>query len=879
MSDIQLTEEQLQAIDEFSKWYRNGKLHGFENYSFKLAGPAGTGKSTIAKYALENIGYSTNHQEVAKVAYTGKAALVMQQKGLDGAQTIHSAIYIPKEDIADAIKNLRNQLMVDTASLNSSENEDEKKILMDNIEYYKTEIALLQDKKDDELTWLLNPGSVLYEKRIIICDEASMVGGDIQKDLESFGVPVLYLGDQFQLSPISESKLDSVFFDSRGNTLDVNFTLTQIHRQAEGNPIIRYSRALRENRLREINFFGKETGVGTLLRVNRNKLSMEHLARAEQIIVGKNDTRHDINYYVREQLGRDSPYPQINDKIIFLKNNKNENVVNGMLGSVLSDADNFSEKSGSFKAKVLLETGEEKNSRLLTPYFSHPGDKDEIYRQTDNYSRKIYLHADYAYAITCHKCITLDTIVHTSNGIFQIGELDNNATVGEFRPFDSDIQACNGFSLEKVNAFYNNGESNTLKITTKKGFELKATDEHRFFVLSKDQLIIEKFAKDLTIDDYLVIPRQTTGFGTLTKLNYVNESGYHNEIKYTLPDVMTPELAEVLGMLVADGSITGKKINYCKHEREPVDRFAKLIKILFNYNAKVVDRSKNGFTINDYMCEVYSTCIKRFFENFDGLEPNNKNVPLAIRMSNKECQRVFLRGIVEDGTVNVKKGKFDHIEIIMKYENLFRYVRAMLHNFGILSSKYIDIKGYYRIMIYREFGKIFKNEIGFLSPSKQNALQTVDENNIYSNSIQSFPYLGDFILKILLENNVPYNKIFHNEIKNGKASFNKIRQFIEVYKDKFENQEDFQYIESIYHNFTFDKIIKIEDNGNQKTVCLQMSESGSFVQNGILAGNSQGSSYNSGIVIEEPLGRTDELRRRWRYTAITRFSNSAIIAA
>jgi hypothetical protein len=82
----------------------------------------------------------------------------------------------------------------------------------------------------------------------------------------------------------------------------------------------------------------------------------------------------------------------------------------------------------------------------------------------------------------------------------------------------------------------------------------------------------------------------------------------------------------------------------------------------------------------------------------------------------------------------------------------------------------------------------------------------------------------------------------------------------------------------ILANYTFDKIVAVEADGVESTVCLEVPSTGAFVQNGILAGNSQGSQYTSGIVLYEPLGRTDELRRRWYYTAITRFEQNVIVA-
>ena len=42
---------------------------------------------------------------------------------------------------------------------------------------------------------------------------------------------------------------------------------------------------------------------------------------------------------------------------------------------------------------------------------------------------------------------------------------------------------------------------------------------------------------------------------------------------------------------------------------------------------------------------------------------------------------------------------------------------------------------------------------------------------------------------------------------------------------------------------------------------------------------SQGSQYESGIALEEPIARTEEDRRRWLYTVYTRFAKRVIGAA
>src|SRR4029079_1949862 len=130
--------------------------------------------------------------KVLFAAFTGKAALVMRSKGCEGASTIHSLIYRTLEAGAE------------TPSF--------------------------------EL-WNDAPAS---KARLIVIDECSMVDAELGRDLKSFGVPLLVLGDPAQLPPIQGG---GFFTDAEPDTM-----LTEVHRQARDNPIIRLSMDVREGR-------------------------------------------------------------------------------------------------------------------------------------------------------------------------------------------------------------------------------------------------------------------------------------------------------------------------------------------------------------------------------------------------------------------------------------------------------------------------------------------------------------------------------------------------------------------------------------------------------------------------------------------------------
>ena len=154
---------------------------------FRLFGYAGTGKTTLARHLAERV-----DGKVLFAAFTGKAALVMRSKGCERASTIHSLIYKPRES-GEEIPSF--------------------------------------DLWDDA------PAS---KAALIVIDECSMVDAELGRDLMSFGVPVLVLGDPAQLPPIQGG---GFFTDAEPDAM-----LTEVHRQAEDNPIIRLSMDIREGR-------------------------------------------------------------------------------------------------------------------------------------------------------------------------------------------------------------------------------------------------------------------------------------------------------------------------------------------------------------------------------------------------------------------------------------------------------------------------------------------------------------------------------------------------------------------------------------------------------------------------------------------------------
>ncbi len=268
-----LSEDQHHVLDALS--FAADELSPGEYTS--LGGYAGTGKSTLIPLLAENLG---SLGTTAFCCFTGKAANVLKRKlevaGIHEADTgyigtIHGLMYAPIVD--------KNGIVTGWA------------------------------RRDQ----LINFGDI---KRVII-DEASMVNEKILSDLLAYNVSVILVGDHGQLRPIEGDSIIS----------KPEFRLEKIHRQAESNPIIQLSQAIRLEG-----------------NIPRNWKESEHIRFISQGQMGKiaaqgfSEFGLDMGLLVRSNAKRNmfnakaagGNIPRVGDILICLRNNPP--IFNGMRG-------------------------------------------------------------------------------------------------------------------------------------------------------------------------------------------------------------------------------------------------------------------------------------------------------------------------------------------------------------------------------------------------------------------------------------------------------------------------------------------------------------------------------------------------------------------
>jgi ATP-dependent exoDNAse (exonuclease V) alpha subunit len=392
---------QAQAIREIKDWFLHRTA---EQQVFRVFGYAGTGKTTITRHAIDELGLDTMIKDADGIvsgsggvlysAFTGKAALVMTRKGTP-ASTIHSLIYRVSEATPEEIERVKQEI----ADIETKLPTLDPAVRL----FEESRLRSLEIRLDDihKPRFVFNEQSMVRDAALIVLDEVSMVGDDMARDLMAFGKPILVLGDPGQLPPI---KGDGAFTKAEPDVM-----LTEIHRQAGESAIIRLATMARQGQPIP---YGEHDAY--VWKMPRSSVTPEQMLRGGQVICGRNVTRIQLNTALKRAAGFDAVYPTGElrngqpEKIICLKNRHDLGIVNGMF---LELSDVRDENEVGFSATIRTEDGdpvgatESKAARYIIykGHFDNHVQRDPERDRRDHWIKKGLIEAVWGYAITCHK--------------------------------------------------------------------------------------------------------------------------------------------------------------------------------------------------------------------------------------------------------------------------------------------------------------------------------------------------------------------------------------------------------------------------------------------------------------------------------------------
>ena len=353
-----LSAQQDRALHDVSRWYRSKS-----SQIYRLFGYAGTGKTTITKQLIAEVG-----DAAVCMAPTGKAASVMRRSGLTNATTIHKLIYQPKDKSQKRLKELQALVLrLGNQGPSPALAKAQEELRLEEQNVLRPAFSLNRDSKG------------MKDAKLIVLDESSMVDEQTGQDLMSFGLPILALGDPGQLPPVKGA---GYFTARKPETL-----LTEVHRQARDSGIIRLATDIREHGdISPTARYGDDAII-----VKARDMDPAQWLAADQLLVGSNATRRAFNQRIRELRGHTSPVPMRGERVVCLRNNHDLGLLNGEQFTVNEDAHYTDEM-----VDLLIE-----NEGVQVGVCCHraPFEGQDV----DFWSKRDAEEFDYGYAMTVHK--------------------------------------------------------------------------------------------------------------------------------------------------------------------------------------------------------------------------------------------------------------------------------------------------------------------------------------------------------------------------------------------------------------------------------------------------------------------------------------------
>lgn len=432
-------------------------------------------------------------------------------------------------------------------------------------------------------------------------------------------------------------------------------------------------------------------------------------------------------------------------------------------------------------------------------------------------------------------CVAGTTQVFTSMGLVTVGEIAKRAImskVGHGGVTAGEIQTIltthrgQGVSSHVVNT----GVKPVVTLTTKHGYTLTCTPDHRILALNTKTYAVEWVPAGECGGRYLVLPTHGT-WGTQVNLSgdTFTKKMHNNVVPLRRPTTMTRDLARVLGYLVAEGSVTEDGVEFSNSDPKVVEDYTRCMMALFGEAPKVIwtqPSESNRYTKPAAKARSRTRWYRDFFSNL-GLAPcvaSEKVVPTTILTAPKEFVTEFLRAFTEgDGFVGDAQHP-NRVDLSTASKTLAGQLHLILSNLGILATLEVNQKGYYTVRVNSALmARKFRDVVGgvFKTP-------TITDTNGRGSEFECIPAEGIKSLHRKIANKIPGTE---------RISLSRIKALwgvLESYGDRatLTNLRDL-----VDNGYMFDPVEAVCDAGDAEVFDLSVPGDESFVANGLIAHN------------------------------------------
>ncbi len=352
-------------------------------------------------------------------------------------------------------------------------------------------------------------------------------------------------------------------------------------------------------------------------------------------------------------------------------------------------------------------------------------------------------------------CISTRSLLRTSAGLKPLGHLLNAPPLGE--NFTRE-QVFDGAHYAHALVAQDNGPADVYTIETDLGLTLQATYNHAVAVVNNHGQVAWQEASQLMPGDWLVVVKGSH-LGIDRSLPRLPPQ-HPNATPLHVPDRMNPDLAEILGLYMADGCTgTGGRVIFTvgTNDLEVADRLRGLMRRCFGLEPNRITEGEGGGYID---LQFQSRDLVRWMESLGWLKGGSPNafIPAEVLGASAETARAFLRGLFEgDGHVHSENG---YACLSTTSPRLAEEAQQLLLSLGIVARRRMttDRRGAFGrrplhtlTVVDEDSLRAFSMDIGFIGDRKQGRLEhgprsKVNTSDVVPNQGEAlralYPYVG-----------------------------------------------------------------------------------------------------------------------------------------
>jgi ribonucleoside-diphosphate reductase alpha chain len=433
-------------------------------------------------------------------------------------------------------------------------------------------------------------------------------------------------------------------------------------------------------------------------------------------------------------------------------------------------------------------------------------------------------------------CLTPDTLVTTDRGLARLGEI-GDVYGGRWQDLDLTVSTDEG--PRQATKFFVNGEEPTRRISTEGGYAIQGTLTHRIKVVNPSTGAWEwKRMADIAPGDILPMQLRTlVGEPRQVPLPVLDQAYYAGDRYVRVPDSVSPELAELVGYFMGDGSLHAKGIRLCvaNTDLDVAGRLSVLSKELFGLEPAV--KAQEGYQ----ELTLQSVRLARwwqtagFAKSLPGADHSGKGwvprVPSAILEANDPAvYGAFLRGLFEaDGTV------LEGVpSLSTAHESFAAEIRTLLLTMGLATTTRETVSGWggpiFQVRLRNvDHALNFGELIGFIGQRKDRLIAEFEPGQSAKKDYVFLP--SDAWTELVpvghrVRNAMMLSLRKHGGVPRMLAS----RIFEETLDDRL----------GMALSYLFEQVGANEDGGVQPTYDLSVPENVTYVANGMVSHNTIG---------------------------------------